>query len=144
MDTIASLVIMPSNAKYYEFLVEFLLKLAYNVPQSEIICLMIGPNSQWYEDIYACLHDNTLPPDRSNKARKTFIIRVLMVPYFNVLNVTNPTLSCERCTKVYVGHIQAVLPQLEKYYVLVITDPPWRRTLINLSINASNTRYTKT
>lgn len=45
MATIASLAIIPSNAKYYEFLVEPVLELAYNVPQSEMICLIIGANS---------------------------------------------------------------------------------------------------
>lgn len=75
MATIASLVIMPSNAEHCEFLVEPLLEPAYNVPQIEMICLIVGPNSQWYGDIYAYLHDNTLPPDLSNKARKTFIHR---------------------------------------------------------------------
>ncbi|XP_059068364.1 uncharacterized protein LOC131858902 [Cryptomeria japonica] len=68
MATIASLVIMPSNAEYCEFLVEPLLEPVYNVPQTQMICLIVGPNSQWYGDIYAYLHDNTLPLDLSNKA----------------------------------------------------------------------------
>ena len=40
-----------------------------------MICLIIGPNSQWYGDIYAYLHENILPLDLSNKAQKTFIHR---------------------------------------------------------------------
>ena len=73
METIGSLVEMPSNAAYCEFLVEPLLEPAYNIPQSEMICLIVGPNSQWYGDIYTYLRDNTLPSNLSNKSHKTFI-----------------------------------------------------------------------
>lgn len=45
MATIASLVIMPSNAEYCEFLVEPLLESSYNVPQSKMICLIISLDS---------------------------------------------------------------------------------------------------
>lgn len=46
MEKIGSLMEMPSNVTYYEFLVEPLLEFAYNIPQSKMICLIVGPNSQ--------------------------------------------------------------------------------------------------
>lgn len=73
MAMIASLVIILSNVECCELLVEPLLELAYNVPKCEMICHIISPNSQWYIDFYAYLHDNILPPNLSNNAQKSFI-----------------------------------------------------------------------
>lgn len=48
MATIGSLLEMPENGHKCELLVEHLLILAYDVPNIEMACKIVGPNSPWY------------------------------------------------------------------------------------------------
>eukprot|EP01018_Ginkgo_biloba_P037540 Gb_24937 [translate_table: standard] len=47
----------------------------YDVPESKMVCEIVGPNSPWYHNIYTYLHDHILPLDLSHKQRKSFIQR---------------------------------------------------------------------
>lgn len=38
-----------------------------------MVCGIMGPASPWYQDIYAYLHDNILPPDLTRNQLKSFI-----------------------------------------------------------------------
>ena len=73
MATIASMIDMPHNIKRCEFLVEQLLIPAFELPQSEFVCKLVGPNSPWYQDIYNYLHSQVLPPDLSKNEHRAFI-----------------------------------------------------------------------
>lgn len=52
METIGSLLNIPSNVSQFEFLVEQLLVPTYDIPELEMVCELVGPNSPWYQDIY--------------------------------------------------------------------------------------------
>ena len=56
MATIASMIDMPQNVERCEFLVEQLFIPAFELPQFEFVCELVGPNSPWYQDIYDYLH----------------------------------------------------------------------------------------
>eukprot|EP01018_Ginkgo_biloba_P012948 Gb_20485 [translate_table: standard] len=73
MATIGSLLEMQQDTQQCQFLVEKLMILAYDVPESEMVCDIVGPNSPWYHDIYTYLHDHILPLDLSHNQRKSFI-----------------------------------------------------------------------
>eukprot|EP01018_Ginkgo_biloba_P022896 Gb_03699 [translate_table: standard] len=75
MATIGSLLEMQQNTRQSQFLVEQLMIPTYDVPESEMVCEIVGPNSPWYHDIYTYLHDHILPLDLSCKERKSFIQR---------------------------------------------------------------------
>eukprot|EP01018_Ginkgo_biloba_P008285 Gb_24991 [translate_table: standard] len=75
MATIGSLLEMQQNTYQCKFLVEQLMIPAYDVPESEMVCEIVGPNSPWYHNIYTYLHDHILPLDLSRKERKSFIQR---------------------------------------------------------------------
>ena len=47
MATITSMIDMPHNIERCEFLVEQLLILAFEIPQLEFVCELVGPNSPW-------------------------------------------------------------------------------------------------
>jgi len=65
MASVGSLIDMPANTQKCEFVIEQLLIPAVDVPVTEIICELVGPNSPWYEDIYEYLKNKTFPPDLS-------------------------------------------------------------------------------
>lgn len=73
MATITSLLDLPQNSTRYEFLVEQLWIPAYDIPESKMVCQLISPDSPWYGEFYAYLHDQILPPNQSNNQHKTFI-----------------------------------------------------------------------
>jgi hypothetical protein len=73
MATISSLLDIPKNVSQFEFLVEQLLIPAYDIPESEMVCKLVGSNSPWYQDIYDYLKSQTLPSNLSNNQRKSFI-----------------------------------------------------------------------
>ncbi|GLJ53605.1 hypothetical protein SUGI_1143560 [Cryptomeria japonica] len=73
MATIASLLNLPQNSTRYEFLVEQLWIPAYDIPESKMICCLVGSESPWYGEFYTYLRDHTLPPNQSNNQRKIFI-----------------------------------------------------------------------
>eukprot|EP01018_Ginkgo_biloba_P004011 Gb_36859 [translate_table: standard] len=73
MATIGSLLEMQQNTRQCQFLVEQLMIPAYDVPKSEMVCEIVGPNSPWYHYIYTYLHNHILPLDLSRKQRKSFI-----------------------------------------------------------------------
>jgi len=75
MATIRSLVDMKKDNKKCEFLITELPIPAYDVPQSKLVCEVIGPLSPWYQETYLYLHDNILPPNLSTSQRKSFIHR---------------------------------------------------------------------
>lgn len=48
------------------------------VPSStlEYVCVIVGPESPWYQEIYAYLYDQYMSPDLPSNQRKTFIRQV--------------------------------------------------------------------
>lgn len=73
MATIASMLDIPQNVDKCEFLVEQLLILAFEFPQSNLMCEIVGPNSSWYQDIYNYLKSQTLPLNLSKNQCRSFI-----------------------------------------------------------------------
>lgn len=65
MATLASLLQKPDQNKKYEFLVEELVKLAFNLPEAQIVALLHGHDSPWYGPIYTYLKDQVLPLDQT-------------------------------------------------------------------------------
>lgn len=65
MAMVGSLFDIPNDGTHFEFQVEQLIVLAYEIPSIEYVCMIIGPESPWYIDIYAYLHDQYIPPDLS-------------------------------------------------------------------------------
>lgn len=58
MVTVGSLLDMPNNETHIlSFIVEQLMVLAYEIPSSKYVCMIVGPKSSWYNDIYAYQHD---------------------------------------------------------------------------------------
>lgn len=55
METIGSLPDMSNNVTQFEFIVEQLIVLAYEIPPSEYTCVIVGLKSLWHIDIYAYL-----------------------------------------------------------------------------------------
>lgn len=73
MATLASLLQTQENQQRYEFLVEELFHLAFNCPDSQTICQLIGHDSSHYGQTYTYLKDNSLPPDLSKNQKRNFI-----------------------------------------------------------------------
>lgn len=73
MATVGYLLDILSNVTHFEFLVEKLMVLSYEIPLSKCVCVIVGPNSLQYKDIYAYLHDNYLSPNLSYNQHKTLI-----------------------------------------------------------------------
>lgn len=46
---------------------------AYDIPETEMICHLVGSKSPWYGEFYTYLCNHTLPPNQSNNQRKAFI-----------------------------------------------------------------------
>ena len=61
------------DTRQYQFLVEQLMIPAYDFLDSDRVCEIVGPNSSWYHNIYAYLHDHILPLDLSCNPIKYFI-----------------------------------------------------------------------
>lgn len=49
--TIGYLLHIPNNVSQFEFLAEQLLVPTYDIPKSEMVCELVGPNSPWYQDM---------------------------------------------------------------------------------------------
>ena len=60
MATLASLLQMLENDLRHEFLVETLLYLAYNSPESRMIYSIVGHDSSCYDHIYSYLRDQII------------------------------------------------------------------------------------
>ena len=73
MATIASLLDIPNNVPKFEFLVKQLLVLAYDIPDSKMVCDIVGPDSPWYKEIYDYLHAEVIPTGLSNNQHRTFL-----------------------------------------------------------------------
>lgn len=76
MTTISSLLEIPRDATQYDFLVEQLLTPAYANDDSNCVCILVGPQSPWYHEIYAYLQDGIISPhltctQRQNPIRKS-------------------------------------------------------------------------
>lgn len=72
MATIGSLLDVPNNGTQFEFVVEQLMVPSYEIPTSEYICAIIGPESPWYKEIYAYLQDQQMPPSLLTNKMKSF------------------------------------------------------------------------
>lgn len=75
MATVGSLLQIQENIQKCEFLVKHLLIPTYDVLESNMVCVLVGPNSPWYQETYAYLHDNTIPPYLTETQQQTFIGR---------------------------------------------------------------------
>lgn len=64
MATIGSLLGIPENVSRYEFLVEQLLILAFDIPKPELVCDVVGPDSPWYEDTFSYIQHGIIPYKR--------------------------------------------------------------------------------
>lgn len=73
MDTISSLISMPKTSTQCKFLVENLMIPAYGQPNSKVVCEIVDPDSSWYQEILAYLHDKTIPLTLTPNQQKTFI-----------------------------------------------------------------------
>lgn len=73
MAIVGSLPNMPNNGTQFEFMVEQLIVPSYEISTSEYVCAIVGLESPWYQEIYAYLHDQHMPPNLSPNQRKTFI-----------------------------------------------------------------------
>lgn len=62
MATIGSLLEIPREATRYDFLVEKLLAPTYANDDSNCVCILVGPQSSWYHEIYAYLQDVIISP----------------------------------------------------------------------------------
>lgn len=75
MATIGSFLQMLTNSQNCEFLVEKLLLLTYDVFESKIVCVIIGPNSPWYQETFTYLRDSIISPHLTKTQQQTFIRR---------------------------------------------------------------------
>lgn len=73
MATIASLLQTQEKQDRYEFLVEELFYLAYDCPDTQLICHLFGRDSSHYGQIYTYLKDSTLPLNLSKNKKWNFI-----------------------------------------------------------------------
>lgn len=46
---------------------------SYEIPSFGYVCIIMGPESPWYNEAYAYLHDQYMSPDLSKNQRKTLI-----------------------------------------------------------------------
>ncbi|GLJ30929.1 hypothetical protein SUGI_0616100 [Cryptomeria japonica] len=76
MATIASMLNMPHNMDKCEFLVKQLLVPSFDIPTADVMCVLVGPNSPWYNDIYQYLKSQTLPPNLSANQHRAFIRQI--------------------------------------------------------------------
>lgn len=75
MATIGSLLQMLAHSQKFEFLVKQLFILAYNLLEFEMVCVLIGPKSPWYQETFTFLKDNAIPPHLTKTQQQTFIHR---------------------------------------------------------------------
>lgn len=45
----------------------------YKIPSFEYVCMIVGPESPWYREVYAYLHDQYMSPNLSCNQQKTLI-----------------------------------------------------------------------
>lgn len=69
MDAIAALLQRQENKDRYELLVEELFYPAYDCPDTQLICHLVGLNSSCYGQIYTYLKYVTLPPALSRNKK---------------------------------------------------------------------------
>ena len=74
MATLASLLQMPENDLRHEFLVDTLHYPAYDTPETQMICSIVGHDSSRYHHIYSYLHDQIIP-DGLTRNEKRHLIR---------------------------------------------------------------------
>lgn len=48
----------------------------YEIPSSKYVCVIVGPESPWYNEIYTYLHNQYMSPDLSRNQKKTLIRQV--------------------------------------------------------------------
>lgn len=75
MVTIGSLLDIPQSIPKYEFLVEKILILPFNIPQSKLVCDVVGPNSPWYQYMFDYIQHGIIPLDLTKNKNKTFVCR---------------------------------------------------------------------
>lgn len=73
MATIGSLLQMLVNSKKCEFLVDYLLVSAYDVPDSKMFCVLVGTDSPWYQETFTYILDSTITPHLTKTQQQTFI-----------------------------------------------------------------------
>lgn len=73
METISSLLYIPNNVPQYEFLVEQVLVPAFDIPESKMVCELVGLNYPWYKEFYDYFHSHIIPLNLSTNQSKTFI-----------------------------------------------------------------------
>ena len=73
MATLASLLQLPENDFRHEFLVDMLHYPAYNSPDSQMICSVIGHDSSRYHHLYSYLRDQIIPDTFSRNERRHLI-----------------------------------------------------------------------
>lgn len=64
---------MLENSQKCELLVEHLLVLSYDVLDSDMVCTLVGLDSLLYQETYAYLCNNTIPPHLTKTQQQTFI-----------------------------------------------------------------------
>lgn len=79
MATIGSLLQMLANSQKCKFLVVQLFILAYDVLESEMVCVLIGSDSPRYQETFTNLQDNVIPHQTQ---QQTFIRRCT---YYTIL-----------------------------------------------------------
>lgn len=64
---------MLAHGQKCDFLVKKLVILAYNLPKSKMVCVLVGPKSPWYQETFTDLKYNTIPSHLAKTQQQTFI-----------------------------------------------------------------------
>lgn len=67
--------IMPTNSQKCELLVEHILVPVYEVPESDMVRVLVGLDSPWYQETFSYFRYNIIPPHLTKTQQQTFIHR---------------------------------------------------------------------
>lgn len=73
MATIDSLLDILQNIPRFEFLVEQLFIPAFDIPEFELVCDVVSPNSSCYQETYTYIQHGIIPPHLTSNQKKSFI-----------------------------------------------------------------------